>query len=98
MPIGMPGWPDLARSTASIAKARTALALSLCIGSTEKEAERAAAVDMDIPEVQVTKTEGKVPESAFRCKIWFWRSSAFIQSSGATMFRIYSLIRFFIMS
>ena len=27
MPIGMPGWPDLACSTASIASARSALAI-----------------------------------------------------------------------
>jgi hypothetical protein len=29
MPIGMPGWPDLAFSTASIARKRIALAMSL---------------------------------------------------------------------
>ena len=30
MPMGMPGWPDLAFSTASMASARMALAMSLC--------------------------------------------------------------------
>ena len=30
MPIGMPGWPDLARSTASIARKRIALAMTAC--------------------------------------------------------------------
>lgn len=29
-PIGMPGWPELAACTASIASARMALAMSLC--------------------------------------------------------------------
>ena len=30
MPIGMPGWPDLAACTASMARARMAFAMSLC--------------------------------------------------------------------
>ena len=32
MPIGMPGWPDLACSTASIASARSAFAISRSSG------------------------------------------------------------------
>ena len=31
MPIGMPGWPEFAFSTASIASARMALAISRCV-------------------------------------------------------------------
>src|SRR4028119_179711 len=31
MPIGMPGWPDFAASTASIASARIAFAMGACL-------------------------------------------------------------------
>jgi len=63
MPIGMPGWPDFAASTASIASARMALASASSgarCGSAETEAETVAVSD-----IRALAGEGKArPETA----------------------------------
>src|SRR5262249_60786308 len=59
-PIGMPGWPDFACSTASMASARMALAIRWCWGRADWLAEASAVIDAAAAETAATGGMGSL--------------------------------------
>ncbi|MCK7492186.1 MAG: hypothetical protein MZW92_11615 [Comamonadaceae bacterium] len=55
MPMGMPGWPDLAFSTASMARARMALVRLLNTG-----ASKSAKVDVIVHSLRICPAKGAI--------------------------------------
>ena len=71
MPIGMPGWPDLAFSTASIASARSALAMRRSFGS--RGAGSGGAMSF-IGALYLASFPRKTPSTRLRCPSGAWGS------------------------